>query len=96
MSAEVTRLRKRYKIKEEKLMIIDGFVKQSTKNIYFYSLSFVPDLNIDQSAWQRFLNFGTVYIRSGSEDSFAIKDVDNPQNIMELIEELIEKNKKQL
>ncbi|MBS3126534.1 PH domain-containing protein [Candidatus Woesearchaeota archaeon] len=96
MSAEVTRLRKRYKIKEEKLMIIDGFVKQSTKNIYFYSLSFVPDLNIDQSAWQRFLNFGTVYIRSGSEDSFAIKDVDNPQNIMELIEELIEKNKKEL
>ena len=92
-SAEVSRIFLRYKITESKLTTINGFLKQSKKNVYFQALAFVPDLNIKQSRLQRLLGYGTVYIKSGGENTFEIRDIDNPLQIMELIEKLIDYNK---
>ncbi len=92
-SAELNRLMLRYKITESKLTTIHGFLKQSKKNVYFQALAFVPDLNIKQSRMQRLLGYGTVYIKSGMENTFEIRDIDNPIQVMELIEKLIDYNK---
>lgn len=91
--AELNRLLLRYKITESKLTTINGFLKQSKKNVYFQALAFIPDLNIKQSRLQRLFGYGTVYIRSGMENTFEIRDIDNPVEVMELIEKLIDYNK---
>src|SRR3989344_6443342 len=41
-SAELSRLFIRYQITENKFMIIQGFLKQSKKNVYFQALAFIP------------------------------------------------------
>ncbi len=91
--AELNRMLLRYKITESKLTTIHGFLKQSKKNVYFQALAFVPDLNIKQSRMQRLLGYGTVYIKSGMDNTFEIRDIDNPVQVMELIEKLIDYNK---
>jgi len=91
--AELNRLLLRYKITESKLTTINGFLKQSKKNVYFQALAFIPDLNIKQSRLQRLFGYGTVYIRSGMENTFEIRDIDKPVEVMELIEKLIDYNK---
>ncbi len=93
-SAEIARLMLRYKVTESKIMIINGFLKQTKKNVYFQPLAYVPDLNIKQGRLQRLLGYGTVYLKSGGESTFEIKDVNNPQQILEMIEKLIEHNKR--
>ena len=93
-SAELSRLFIRYQITENKFMIIQGFLKQSKKNVYFQALAFIPDLNVRQSRLQRLLNFGSVYLRSGSEHTFEIHDINNPQQVLDTIERLIEHNKR--
>jgi len=94
-SAEVSRLMHRYKILGSKLIMIEGLLKQHKKHIYFYSLGFVPDINVKQGRIQRLLDYGTVLIKGSEADSFEIKDVNGPRTVLEIIEELIEKNKKQ-
>ncbi|MBI4152601.1 PH domain-containing protein [Candidatus Woesearchaeota archaeon] len=92
-SAEFSRMIVRYKIAEDKLMIIYGLLKQSKKNVYFQALAFIPDLNIKQSRLQRLLNYGSVYLKSGGEHTFEIRDINNPQQVLDTIERLIEHNK---
>ena len=84
----------RYKVTDEKIIIIHGVIKQAKKNVYFHPLAFVPDLNIHQSRVQRFLGVGTVYLKAGGGDNtFEIKDVSNPNKVLSLIEKLIDDNK---
>jgi len=91
LSAEASRYLIRYKITPEKVIITKGIIRQHKRTIHFHPLSFVPDINIRQSAWQRLLNYGTVYVQGASgEHQLEIKDVDNPQKIMKLIEDYID------
>ena len=92
-SAEFSRFLTRYKILEDKIVIISGIIKQVKKSIYFHPLGFVPDINVKQSRLQRIMGFGTVFIKQGGENSLEIKDVDNPHQILETIEDLIESNR---
>ncbi|HIG93021.1 MAG: hypothetical protein QT02_C0002G0063 [archaeon GW2011_AR9] len=92
--AEVKRLFLRYKITPTKVITIHGFIKQTKKNIYFHPLAFIPDINIQQSRAQRILNYGTVFLSGSGTGSLELKDVDSPQKVMEIIEGLIEQNKK--
>lgn len=92
-SAELSRLFVRYQITENKMVIIRGFIKQSKKNVYFQALAYIPDLNVRQSSLQRLLHFGSVYLKTGGEHTFEIRDIDNPQQILDTIERLIEHNK---
>jgi len=92
--AELSRLVTRYIIHPSKLVIITGIIKQSKKNVYFHPLGFVPDLNIKQGRIPRLLNYGTVYLRSGGqENTFEIKDVNSPQKVMDMVENLIDKSR---
>ncbi len=92
---EISRLFVRYRITSTKLVILHGVVKQSRKNVYWQPLGFVPDINLKQGRLQRLLDYGTVYITSsGEQNSMEIKDVNNPQYIMEYIEHLIDEARK--
>ncbi len=92
VSVEFSRLMLKYDIMQDKLVTVDGIVKQDRKNIYFHPLGFVPDINIKQNRIQRLLNFGTISIVMGGSN-FEIKDVNNPHAIIEIIEEQIEYSK---
>ncbi len=94
LSAEIARLLSTYTITQQKVIITKGFIKQQTKSVHFIPLGFVPEINLKQGRLQRLLNYGTVFIHGSGENSFEIKDVDDPQRILELIEELIEKNRR--
>ena len=93
LSAEWSRAMVRYIITPPKVIIIKGIIKQSKKNVHFLPLGFVPEINMKQTRLQRLLNYGTIFVHGSGENSFEIKDIDQPQEVLALIEELIEKNR---
>ena len=93
ISAELSRALVSYKITNSKVVIIKGLIKQNKKNVHFLPLGYVPEINTRQSGLQRLLNYGTIYIHGSAQNSFEIKDVNNPHQVLELIESLIEKNR---
>ncbi len=93
ITAETSRMMTRYKFFPKKLTIIEGIFKHDKKNVYFHPLGFVPDLNIKQTRLQRLLSYGTIYLKGGGGNTFAIKDINNPHKILEMVEELIQKNR---
>ena len=93
IAAESARVMIRYKILPKKLTIIKGIIKHDKKNIYFHPLGFVPDLNVKQTRIQRMLSYGTIYLKGEGGNTFAIKDVNNPHKVLEMVENLIQKNR---
>lgn len=93
LSAEWSRAMVRYIITHPKVIIIKGIIKQSKKSVHFLPLGFVPEINMKQTRLQRLLNYGTIFVHGSGENSFEIKDIDQPQDVLALIEELIEKNR---
>ena len=91
ISPEISRIMLRYRITSSKISIIKGLLKQTKKNVHFLPLGYVPEINLKQSRIQRLLNYGTIFVHGSGENSFEIKEVDHPQKILELIEELIDK-----
>ena len=91
--AEVHRLMLRYKVSDEKLIIMNGWIKQEKKNLYFHALGFIPDINIKQNRIQRILGYGAIFVIGGGTNTFEIKDVSHPHQVMEMIEDLIENSK---
>ena len=90
--AEISRIFLRYIITNEKISIVRGFLKQTKKNINYHPLAFVPDISMKQNRIQRVLNYGTVSVESGTS-SFEIREVDNPERVMGLLENMIEKTR---
>ncbi len=82
-----------YLITKSKITSIKGLIKQKRKNIHFFALGFVPDINLKQTRIQRFLNYGTIYIEGGESDTVSIRDVDQPSKVMSLVEDLINKKR---
>jgi len=93
-SAEISRMMNKYLITSSKLIIIKGLIKQHKKNVYFYSLGFVPDMNIHQGRLQRLLNYGSISVSGAGSPAFVIKDINKPKKMMEHMEEMIGKNRK--
>ncbi len=93
ISAELSRIMIRYTILPNKLTIIKGIIKHDKKNVYFHPLGFVPDLNVKQTRIQRMLSYGTIYLKGEGGNTFTIKDVSKPHKVLEMIEELIRKNR---
>lgn len=92
ISAEYSRMILKYTFMPEKMVITEGLVKQRKQNVYYHPLGYVPDINIKQNFMQRMLNYGTISVSTGS-NSFQIKDVDNPDQVVGLLEDLIENSK---
>ena len=90
--AEGSRVLLSYIITTEKISIVRGIIKQTKKNINYHPLAFVPDISMKQSRIERLFNYGTVSIESGSS-AFEIREVDNPKEVMELLEKMIEKTR---
>lgn len=91
--AEISRVYTRYVITPIKAIIISGLFNEQRKNIYFYQLGFVTDLNLSQSFAQRLLNYGTISLSGSQGYDFVLEDVDNPHDVLKMIEDLIETNK---
>ncbi|MBT4935548.1 PH domain-containing protein [Candidatus Woesearchaeota archaeon] len=92
---EISRYMYRYKITNEKIIISHGLIKHNRKNVYFHPLGFVPDINIKQGHLQRILGYGTIDVEAGKGKTFEIKDIEDPHRIMKVIEELIQRHKKE-
>ncbi len=92
-SAEANRFLTRYKVFEDKIVVVNGIIKQAKKNIYFHPLGFIPDINIKQGRFDRVMNLGTIFVKHGGERALEIKDVNRPHKIMKMIEELVDKNR---
>lgn len=93
-SAEISRMMHKYIITESKITVIDGIIKQRKQNLYFFSLRFIPRINLKQGRIQRLLDYGTIYVEEANSNKFEIKDIDNPHKIMSQIEEWSGINKK--
>ena len=93
-TAEISRMMNKYLITPSKLIIIRGVMKQHKKNVYFYSMGFVPDINIHQGRMQRLLNYGSISVSGSGSDAFVIKDINKPKKMMEQMEDMIQKSRK--
>lgn len=94
---ELGRLLVTYTISKTKITITQGILKQAKKTIYYHPLSYVPDINVHQSRLQHLLDFGTVFIKAGGDDNtFEIKDVNDPNKVMEIIEKLIDETREKV
>ncbi len=93
LSAELSRALTSYKITESKVIIIKGIIKQAKKNVHFLPLGYIPEINTHQGRIQRLLNIGTIFVHGSAQNSFEIKDINDPQKVLELIEQLIEENR---
>lgn len=93
LSAELSRALTWYKITESRVIIIKGIIKQSKKNVHFLPLGYIPEINTHQGRIQRLLNIGTIFVHGSAQNSFEIKDINDPQKVLELIEQLIEDNR---
>jgi len=93
-SAEMSRIMNKYVITQSKLIIIKGLIKQSKKNVYFYSLGFVPDINIHQGRLQRLLSYGSLSVSGAGAYAFVIKDINHPKKMIDKLEEMISQNRK--
>lgn len=94
MYAEISRQLIRYIITPQKLIVIQGIIRQFKTNVYFRPLGFVPDINLHQNRLQRLLGYGTIFVRGGgTTNSFELKDINHPQDIIELVERLVEDNR---
>lgn len=93
VSTELRRLfGDRYKVMNNKMCIVNGVFKVKKRNIYYSPLGFVPDLNIKQTAFQRLLNYGTLYLQVGSA-VLEFRDIDRPNHVLRMLEDLIENSK---
>jgi membrane protein YdbS with pleckstrin-like domain len=93
---ELSRAMSRYEFTKEKLTIIDGIIKRHKKHVSFYAIGFLTDINVSQSALQRSLGYGTIYVEGGGANAFAIKDVSEPHQVMKKIEGLISMERKSI
>ena len=93
ISVELSRMTVDYHITPEKIIITKGIIDKHHKNVHFHPLGFVPDINVKQSFYQRLLNYGTVFIHGSGENHLEIKDVNNPHQILKVLEDLIEENR---
>ncbi|HLD72649.1 MAG TPA: PH domain-containing protein [Candidatus Nanoarchaeia archaeon] len=92
ISAEYSRMVLKYTFMPEKMVISEGLIKQRKQNVYYHPLGYVPDINVKQNYLQRMLNYGTISVSTGS-NSFQIKDIDHPDQVVGLLEDLIENTK---
>lgn len=93
ITPELSRLFIVYEITPSKVIIIKGIFQQTRKNVHFIPLGYIPEINMKQDRIQRLLQYGTIFVHGSAQNSFEIKDVDQPKKILKLIEELIEKNR---
>lgn len=94
--AEISRFSTIYKIMHTKMLITKGIIQQQRKSIHFHPLGFVPDINLKQGRIQRILNYGTVFVSGGTEKSFELQNINRPQKILTMIEELIDISRRKM
>ena len=65
------------------------------KNVREIDFSSISDLDLDQSFFKRFLNYGNVNVRLFlNETSIKIHDISNPEEFIETLQRLISMNRR--
>ena len=90
---EIHRLKDLYEIKPNSLVHSHGIISKKIKSVDFLAIS---DLDVSQNVMQRIFNFGNVNVRlfSGKESATSIKNINNPREFAEFLEETMNKKKK--
>jgi membrane protein YdbS with pleckstrin-like domain len=86
--SELSRYVHRSNITENKILIVDGLVKMRKRHVF---ISAINDVDTKQTRLQRLLGFGNVHVRTASGEELELRDINNPERVMEKIEELIAK-----
>ena len=85
---EVHRLINTYELTENYLIYSKGLFTTNIKRIFIPTIS---DLILDQTPWQRMLNFGSVDIRRYAEGpAVHLKNIDKPGDFIDLLEERLQ------
>ena len=81
----------RVQITSTKVILNTGFFHRHNKQTFIFAIT---DLHVRQSSWQHMLNYGHLEISSTSGDrTLELENIDSPQQILQTIEQLIEKYK---
>lgn len=80
----------RYFCSAEKLIIDTGFLSRKEEEIRMYR---ILDVTLKRSLFQRIFGVGTIHCCSADKSTpeFDIKSVKNPQNVKNMLSDLIEK-----
>lgn len=80
----------RYSCSAEKLIIDTGFLSRKEEEIRMYR---ILDVTLKRSIFQRIFGVGTIHCCSADKSTpeFDIKSVKNPQNVKNMLSDLIEK-----
>lgn len=82
--SEVHRLINTYEVTENYLIYSKGLFTTNIKRIFIPTIS---DLILEQTPWQRILNFGSVDVRRYAEGpAVHLKNIDKPQDFIDLVE----------
>ncbi len=89
---EVHRLRDKYEINPKCLIFTTGYFNKNSKRVDLMAIS---DIDIEQTLWQRILNYGDVNVRLYSnETKTSIKEINNPSEFAQFLEEKMQQVKK--
>lgn len=84
-STEVHRLMNSYEITKKYIIHNKGLFAVSEKSIFIPTIS---DIIVDQSSWERILNYGTVNIHRYSDGSkVEAKKIANPKKFAEILQQ---------
>ncbi|HIH11736.1 TPA: PH domain-containing protein [Candidatus Woesearchaeota archaeon] len=83
ISAESSRVLHRSTITSSKIVIVDGLLKVRKRHVFITSIN---DVDTKQTRLQRLLGFGNIHVRTASGENLELKDINNPEEVMELLE----------
>lgn len=90
---EIHRIRDWWGITEDSFIESKSILNKNVREIEFNSIS---DIDLDQPLYKRLLGYGTINLRKIlNEASITIKDINNPEEFIEVIQEAIKKSKSQ-
>ncbi|MCR4327830.1 MAG: PH domain-containing protein [Nanoarchaeota archaeon] len=88
---EIHRIRNWWAITDMALIESKGIVNKNIREIDFTSIS---DIDLDQWLYKRILGYGTINIRRFmNEASISVKNINNPERFLNIVQDAIRLNK---
>jgi len=85
---ELERFTTQYTISPDAVVVQTGIF---TKRRQYITMNNIIDVTLDQSVWQRMLNYGDLSVHTFNDDTINIGSINNPKEILPHIERFITK-----
>ena len=83
---EVERFTTSYTINADAIVIQTGIF---SKRRQYISMNNIIDVTLDQTVWQRMINYGDLSVHTFNDDTINIGSIDNPKHAIPIIEKFI-------